>query len=118
MGLAHLSLDKDSPLSRTGQGVFFAVQSSADCITNMSGFDLRQTQAAHHLPANPQVDEEPIDRLGCRQFPLALPALHGAAPIAVAKIVMWLRKALLPRKPVLRFPRYAEGPPSRGPPGG
>ena len=25
------------------QGVFFAVQSSADCITNMSGFDLRQT---------------------------------------------------------------------------
>ena len=26
------------------QGVFFAVQSSADCITNMSGFDLRQTQ--------------------------------------------------------------------------
>jgi hypothetical protein len=27
------------------QGVFFAVQSSADCITNMSGFDLRQAQA-------------------------------------------------------------------------
>src|SRR5258707_5532913 len=27
-----------------GQGVFFAAQSSADCITNMSGFDLRQAQ--------------------------------------------------------------------------
>jgi hypothetical protein len=25
-----------------GQGIFFAVRSSADCITNMSGFDLRQ----------------------------------------------------------------------------
>ena len=29
-----------------GQGVFFAAQSSADCITNMSGFDLRQVQAS------------------------------------------------------------------------
>jgi len=28
-----------------GQGVFFAAQSSADCITNMFGFDLRQAQA-------------------------------------------------------------------------
>src|SRR5580692_3710799 len=27
-----------------GQGVFFAAQSSADCITNTSGFDLRQAQ--------------------------------------------------------------------------
>jgi hypothetical protein len=27
-----------------GQGVFFAVRSLADCITNMSGFDLRQAQ--------------------------------------------------------------------------
>jgi hypothetical protein len=27
-----------------GQGIFFAVRSSADCITNMSGFDLRQAQ--------------------------------------------------------------------------
>ena len=35
----HLSLAKDSP-----QGVFFAAQSSADCITNMSGFDSRQAQ--------------------------------------------------------------------------
>src|SRR6202035_451061 len=25
-----------------GQGVFFAAQSSADCITSMAGFDLRQ----------------------------------------------------------------------------
>jgi transposase InsO family protein len=39
----HLALDKDAPLSRTvkRQGVFFAVQSSADCITNISGFDFR-----------------------------------------------------------------------------
>src|SRR6266850_5349239 len=27
-----------------GQGVFFAAQSSAGCITNTSGFDLRQAQ--------------------------------------------------------------------------
>ena len=27
-----------------GQGVFFAAQSSAGCITNISGFDLRQAQ--------------------------------------------------------------------------
>src|SRR5882724_2200926 len=27
-----------------GQGVFFAAQSSADCITSMAGFDLRQAQ--------------------------------------------------------------------------
>src|ERR1700751_5159215 len=42
----HLALDKDAPLSRTvkRQGVFFAAQSSADCITNMSGFDFRQAQ--------------------------------------------------------------------------
>jgi hypothetical protein len=40
----HLSLDKDSPyrVLLRGQGVFFAAQSSADCITNTSGFDLRQ----------------------------------------------------------------------------
>jgi len=42
----HLSLDKDSPYRALlrGQGVLFAAQSSADCITNMSGFDLRQAQ--------------------------------------------------------------------------
>src|SRR5258706_7721646 len=28
-----------------GQGVLFAVRSSADCVTNMSGFDWRQAQA-------------------------------------------------------------------------
>jgi hypothetical protein len=41
-----LALDKDAPLSRTAKraGVFFADQSSADCITNMSGFDFRQAQ--------------------------------------------------------------------------
>jgi hypothetical protein len=45
----HLSLNKDSPLSRTvkRQGVFFAAQSSADCFINMSGFDLRQAQPLH-----------------------------------------------------------------------
>jgi transposase InsO family protein len=44
----HLSLDKDSPLRvlLRGQGVLFAARSSADCITNMSGFDLRQAQRA------------------------------------------------------------------------
>jgi predicted transcriptional regulator len=31
-----------------GQGVFFAAQSSADYITNMSGFDLRQAQVKLH----------------------------------------------------------------------
>src|ERR1700726_2970201 len=31
-----------------GQGVFFAVRSLADCITNMSGFDLRQAQPSCH----------------------------------------------------------------------
>ena len=30
-----------------GQGVFFPAQSSADCITDMSGFDLRQPQVAY-----------------------------------------------------------------------
>jgi hypothetical protein len=29
-----------------GQGVFFAAQSSAGCITNISGFDLRQAHRA------------------------------------------------------------------------
>lgn len=46
----HLSLDKDAPLSRTvfrGQGVFFAFQSWAGCITNIFGFDLRQAQPNH-----------------------------------------------------------------------
>lgn len=42
----HLSLEKDAPLSQTVErvGVFFAVQSSANCITNVSRFDLRQAQ--------------------------------------------------------------------------
>jgi hypothetical protein len=42
-----LALDKDAPLSRTAnrQGIFFADQSSADCITNMSGFDFWQATA-------------------------------------------------------------------------
>ena len=43
----HLALDKDAPLSRTvkrGQGAFFAAQSSADCTTNMFGFDFREAQ--------------------------------------------------------------------------
>jgi hypothetical protein len=34
------------------QGVFFAARSSADCITIMAGFDLRQAQAiARRAPA-------------------------------------------------------------------
>jgi len=47
----HLSLDKDAPLSRRfrGQGVFFAFQSWAGCITNIFGFDLRQA-LARRLP--------------------------------------------------------------------
>jgi hypothetical protein len=30
----------------SGQGVFFAAQSSGDCITSMAGFDLRQAQGS------------------------------------------------------------------------
>ena len=46
----HLSLDKDSPLSRTVEraGRILCRQSSADCITNTSGFDLRQAQRLVH----------------------------------------------------------------------
>ena len=41
----HLALDKDAPLSRTvKRAAFFAAQSSADCTTNMFGFDFRQAQ--------------------------------------------------------------------------
>jgi hypothetical protein len=36
-----------------GQGIFFAVQFSADCITNISGFDLRQAQARKLVTADP-----------------------------------------------------------------
>jgi hypothetical protein len=32
--------------------MFFAAQSSADCITNMSGFDLRQAQAPSRVPGH------------------------------------------------------------------
>src|SRR5260221_5903685 len=35
-----------------GQGVFFAVQSSADCITNMTGFDLRQAQQSEFMKSS------------------------------------------------------------------
>jgi transposase InsO family protein len=39
----HLALDKDAPYHAPyrGQDAFFAARSSADCITNMSGFDFR-----------------------------------------------------------------------------
>jgi hypothetical protein len=40
----HLSLDRPYRVLFRGQGVFFAAQSSADCIINMFGFDLRQAQ--------------------------------------------------------------------------
>jgi hypothetical protein len=39
--------------------------------------------AAYHLPADPNVDEEPIDRLGFRQLPFALLALHRVTPAKV-----------------------------------
>ena len=38
-----------------GQGVFFAAQSSADCITNMSGFDLRQAQVTPGTADRPRL---------------------------------------------------------------
>ena len=49
----HLSLDKDAPCRAplSGPDIFFAARSWAGCITNMSGFDLRQAQPAdqrHH----------------------------------------------------------------------
>ena len=37
----HLALEKDAPLSRTAQ-------SSADCTTNMFGFDFRQAQGSRY----------------------------------------------------------------------
>ncbi|MCX7308080.1 MAG: hypothetical protein NTZ72_09050, partial [Afipia sp.] len=39
----HLSLEQDAPFSRAIDrlGAFFPNQSSAGCIANMSGFDLR-----------------------------------------------------------------------------
>jgi transposase InsO family protein len=42
----HLSLIRIRPyrVLLREQGVLFAARSSADCITNMSGFDLRQAQ--------------------------------------------------------------------------
>jgi hypothetical protein len=43
---AHLSLEKDAPISRApnSPGTFLAAQFSAGYTTNMSGFDLRQAQ--------------------------------------------------------------------------
>jgi hypothetical protein len=40
----HLALEKDAPLSRTAQ-------SSADCTTNMFGFDFRQAQVSETVRA-------------------------------------------------------------------
>src|SRR6202035_1085104 len=40
----HLALDKEAPLSRSVKRAG-AVQSSADCTTNIFGFDFRQAQA-------------------------------------------------------------------------
>jgi hypothetical protein len=45
----HLSLEKDAPVSRapfSALDTFFAVRSWVECITSMSGFDLRQAQVA------------------------------------------------------------------------
>ena len=54
----HLSLNKDSPLSRPVEraGVFFAAQSSADCITNTSGFDFSTGTGGKRRPARPDID--------------------------------------------------------------
>ena len=38
-----------------GQGVFFAARSLADCITNMSGFDLRQAQRGYRIDRSTSV---------------------------------------------------------------
>src|SRR5258706_4689088 len=48
----HLSMEKDAPVPRVvcGPDTFFADRSWADCITSMSGLDLRQA----HLRAFPQ----------------------------------------------------------------
>src|SRR6202045_2260190 len=53
----HLSLNKDSSLSRTVKraGRILCRQSSADCITNMSGFDLRQALAFRRQPGGLKV---------------------------------------------------------------
>jgi hypothetical protein len=53
------------------QGIFFADQSSADCITNMSGFDFRQAQVSRSegvprfrpRPPTPTVRTPPTRRL-------------------------------------------------------
>ena len=65
----HLALDKDAPLSRTVKRagrIFFAAQSSADRITNISGFDFRQAQGAPGwcrrvaVPAPPSITTTPL----------------------------------------------------------
>jgi hypothetical protein len=50
-----------------GKGVLFAARSSADCITNMSGFDLRQAQAFGMRPLTGGI-EGGCDRLGAYAF--------------------------------------------------
>jgi hypothetical protein len=51
------------------------------CFEHAQSRNLSLAPAADHPPVNPHVDEEPIDRLGFRQLPLALRALHGVTPI-------------------------------------
>src|SRR6185503_14227061 len=45
-----------------GQGVFFAFQSWAGCITNIFGFDLRQAQAAHPMVWSDRASDGRMDR--------------------------------------------------------
>src|SRR5215469_1681141 len=89
----HLALDKDAPLSRTVKraGVFFADQSSADCITNMSGFDFRQAHGLALRPAfSPFRDRAPFpaplgfaSRFGVQVRRLVLsPAAHSVHLLA------------------------------------
>src|SRR5215831_16049788 len=57
-----------------GQGVFFADQSSADCITNMSGFDFRQAQAT---PSQIDAAVESVANVGMAMGPCRMLDMAG-----------------------------------------
>jgi hypothetical protein len=61
-----------------GQGVFFAAQSSADCITSTAGFDLRQAQVHTFTPdrSDQPFDEAVLPRRAWRGR--LVPDAHGA----------------------------------------
>jgi hypothetical protein len=98
-----------------GQGVFFAAQSSADCITSMAGFDLRQAQArgcdtggAMKFQTE-QVDEIDIrmcrsattDRRGVRKFPREITSVTGGAATEIET-----QQSTRKRTPVLESPSF------------